>query len=201
MSRDRWNERYRERTAEELSRQNIQLEKLASKLKPGKALDLAAGDGRNSLFLARKGWEVTAVDFSEAGIKRGRAFAGKEGLSIEWIVRDLTEYVPPQNIFDLVCIFYLHIPQDQLAGILKRAAAALKPGASLLVVGHDRTNIAEGAGGPQNPDILYTPDGIASLLPSLAIDYADRIRCPVDHGELPPGSEQIDCVVRAICPL
>lgn len=201
MSRERWNERYRERSSKTPSQPNMHLEELAADLEPGFALDLAAGDGRNALFLSRKGWKVTAVDFSEAGIEQGRAFADDEGLSINWLVRDLNEYVPLRKGFDLVCIFYLHIPEEQLAGILKKAAAAVKPGGSLLIVGHDRSNIGQGAGGPQDPDILYTPEEISALLPDMSVNYADRKRCPADHGGLPPGTIQIDCVVRATCPL
>ncbi|WP_158084269.1 class I SAM-dependent methyltransferase [Marispirochaeta aestuarii] len=201
MSRERWNERHRERSSKSPLPPNVHLEKLVAHLEAGTALDLAAGDGRNALFLSRKGWKVTAVDFSEVGIEWGRAFAEDEGLSVDWLIRDLNEYVPPCKSFDLVCLFYLHVPGDQLAGVLKKAAAAVKPGGSLLIVGHDRTNITQGAGGPQIPDILYTPEEISALLPGMSVGYANRESCPADHGGLPPGTVQIDCVVRATCPL
>lgn len=201
MHKEKWNARYREKVPDELGDANSQLKTASASLKPGRAIDLAAGDGRNAIFLAEQGWEVTAVDFSETGIERGKKIAQKRGVFIQWIVKDLTEYLPPADSFDLVCLMYLHIPRSELSTVLQRAAAALKPGGTLLVVGHDRSNIDKGVGGPQKPETLYDPGDIVSLLPGLTVEYAESERRPPDHGDFPAGTVQIDCVVRATCPL
>lgn len=170
------------------------VEELAG-LAPGRGIDLAAGEGRNALWLAELGWKVTAVDFSGVAIDRGRRLAAEHGLTVEWLVADVTEYVPT-GCFDLVLISYLQLPADQMAGVLGRAAAALAPGGTLLVVGHDLRNLAEGVGGPQDPRVLLTPQAVTAALPGLRIERAETVRrpVPVDDGTV----QALDTLVRAV---
>jgi SAM-dependent methyltransferase len=148
-------------------------------LPPGRALDLAAGEGRNAVWLAAQGWRVTAVDFSSVAIDRGRRLAGEHGVEITWIVADLSDYEPPPGGFDAVLIAYLHLVPAELAGVLGRALAAVAPGGTLLVIGHDRANLTDGVGGPQDPTVLYTPEEISAELGGLHIDRAQTARRPV----------------------
>ena len=217
MNKQRWNERYEGMNHEETGPASTILRRLVegstdglpggvapvpTPLEPGAALDLAAGTGRNSIYLARRGWEVTAVDFSDVAVERGRALSERLGLSVTWRSEDLTAYRPPEAAFDLVCLFYLHLPWDTFSEILKHAAGAVKERGFLLVVGHDLRNLTEGSGGPQNPDVLYTPGRIAeSIEPLLRVTYAESEANHVDHGD--PGQRgtgfatQIDAVVTA----
>ena len=197
MQKEKWNARYREKEPHAHDEPSAHLKETVGALSPGSALDLAAGDGRNALWLAEQGWEVAAVDFSEAAVRRGREFARERGVSVDWKVADLLEYLPPSSSYDLVCIFYLHMPFKELEQVLKRAADALKAGGTLLVVGHDRRNLVEGSGGPQNPEILYTPAEISAVLENLEVEYSASERRPPDHGSAGPDAVQIDCVVRA----
>jgi SAM-dependent methyltransferase len=164
-------------------------------LAPGRALDVGAGEGRNAIWLAARGWRVTAVDFSAVAIDKGRRLAEARGVDVEWVVADVTDYRPPAGGFDLVVIAYLHLPAADLATVLRRAADAVAPAGTLLVVGHDVTNIADGVGGPQDPGLLYTPQGITACLDGLRIDRAVRASRPVS-GET-GAREAIDTVVRA----
>lgn len=154
------------------------VEELAA-LTPGRALDLAAGEGRNAVWLASRGWQVTAVDFSTVAVQRGRRLARDRGVSVEWQVLDLLAYEPPPGSFDLVLIAYLHLPAAALAGVLDRARRALAAGGTLLVVGHDLANLAGGVGGPRDPGVLYTPDAIVAELDGLRIRRAETARRPV----------------------
>ena len=97
--------------------------------------------------------------------------------------------------FDLVAIFYLQLPAEPLAAALGNAVRALAPGGTLLLVGHDASNLARGYGGPQDPAVLYSPDDIVTNLDGLVIDKAERSRRPVRtaHGTV----EAIDALVRA----
>ncbi|GAB2928083.1 class I SAM-dependent methyltransferase [Micromonospora polyrhachis] len=148
-------------------------------LTPGTALDLAAGEGRNAVWLASNGWQATAVDFSEVAVVRGRGLAEERAVPVRWEVGDVREYVPPAGAFDAVLVAYLHLPAVELAGVLGRARAALAPGGTLLVVGHDVANLTDGVGGPQDPGLLYTPDGIVAALDGLQIRRAETVRRPV----------------------
>jgi len=167
-------------------------------LPAGRALDLAAGEGRNSVWLAQRGWTVTAVDFSRVGLEKGRKLSAARGVGarqVDWVVADLREYSPAREAYDLALIAYLQVDAALRAQVLAGAAAALVPGGTLLVVGHDVTNLTEGVGGPQNPDVLYTPESITAELPRLRILRAERVRRIVERdGEQ---ATAIDTLVRA----
>ena len=167
-------------------------------LPPGQALDLAAGEGRNSVWLAERGWSVTAVDFSRVGLEKGRKLSAAHGVparKVDWVVADLSEYEPARAAFDLVLIAYLQVGANLRGRVLAGAAAALVPGGTLLVVGHDLTNLTEGVGGPTSPDVLYTPEVITAGLSGLRILRAERVRRSVerDGGQ----ATAIDTLVRA----
>ncbi len=164
-------------------------------LAPGRALDLACGEGRNTVWLAERGWQATGVDFSQVGLDKGARLAEARGVTVTWELADVLEYRPPAAAFDLVIVLYLHLPDPDVRAVLGRAAEAVAPGGTLLVVGHDPTNIEHGHGGPQNPAILMAPDDIAAALGGLRIERAERVRRPVPSaGE---GVEAIDALVRA----
>jgi SAM-dependent methyltransferase len=164
-------------------------------LPAGRALDLAAGEGRNAIWLAQRGWRVTAVDFSAVAIGRGTELAVQRGIELTWTVADLRRYAPPPAAFDAVLVVYLHIPADDRATVLRRAADALAPGGTLLIVGHDRENLTRGVGGPQVPALLYTPEEIAAELGGLLVERAETARRPVSHeGRM---VEALDTVVVA----
>jgi len=165
-------------------------------LRPGRALDVGTGEGRNAVWLAEQGWQVTAVDFSAVGLAKGGRLAEARGVTVDWLAADLLEYQPAPKAFDLVLVAYLHLPPAELATVLHRAAAAVAPGGTLLVVGHDLTNLTDGVGGPPFPDVLYTPEAIAAALPTLDIRRAVRVRRPV---ETDAGTrDAIDTLVHAV---
>lgn len=145
-------------------------------LPPGRALDLAAGEGRNSVWLAGRGWHVTAVDFSRVGLAKGRKLAAERGVDVDWVVADLLDYTPRTGAFDLVLIAYLHLDPPSRAIVLTRAAAALAPGGILFMVGHDVANLTEGTGGPQDPAVLYTVDALRADLAGLTAVRAQQVR-------------------------
>jgi SAM-dependent methyltransferase len=165
-------------------------------LAPGRALDVAAGEGRNSVWLASRGWQVTAVDFSAAGLDKGRRLAEARGVTIDWVHADVRDYQPEAGSFQLVLVAYLQLAESELDGVLRRTATGLAPGGVLLVVGHDVTNLTEGTGGPPDPAVLYTPESITRSLGGLTVLRAERVRRPVVTADGP--REAVDTLVRAI---
>ena len=164
-------------------------------LPPGRALDLGAGEGRNAIWLAERGWQVTAADFSGVALAKAAKLAASRGVSIDWVQADLTVYQPPAGYYDLVLLAYVHLPPAEWHAVLAMAAGALAPGGTLLAVGHDADNIAHGYGGPQVPEILHRADDVTAALPGLEIVSAGQARRAVttDEGE----RFAIDTVVRA----
>jgi SAM-dependent methyltransferase len=168
-------------------------------LPPGRALDVAAGEGRNTVWLAERGWHVTAVDFSRVGLEKGRKLSAARGVDedrVTWIVADLHDYQPEPACFELVLIAYAQVAPDLRATLLGRASAAVAPGGTMFVVGHDLTNLTEGAGGPQYPEVLYTPELITAGMAGLRVLRAERVRRAVQQDGAP--ATAIDTLVRAI---
>jgi SAM-dependent methyltransferase len=193
VKRERWNERYAQPGLLWSARPNRFLVAEVSDLAPGRALDLACGEGQNGIWLAERGWDVVGVDFSDVAIAKGRERAARDGVDVELLVADLLDYEPAHDAFDLVLLLYFHLPPDELRVVLARGAAALAPEGTLLVIGHDRTNIEHGVGGPSDPTIQYTPDEIAAELTGLEIEKAERVYRDVADADRPA----IDALVRA----
>lgn len=177
--RRRWDERHRERDIES-SEPNPVLVAEASRWSPGSALDVACGDGTNAVWLAGQGWRVTGVDWSGVALAKARLKADATGAVVDWIEADLARWTPPAGAFDLVTIVYLHLPAEERRAVYGAAAEAVAPGGRLLVVGHDRTNLTEGVGGPQDPGVLFTSSELADELltrqPDFTIERAAAIR-------------------------
>jgi SAM-dependent methyltransferase len=193
VQREDWDRRYAEVENLWAVRPNRFLVAEAEPLEPGCALDLACGEGQNAIWLASLGWDVTAVDFSEVAIAKARARAERDGVDVDFICADLETYEPARDAFELVIVLYLHIQPNERRAVLDKATAALTSGGTFVLVGHDLRNMTEGVGGPSDPDIHVTPDEIASELPGLEIEKAERVFRDVRGEE----RDAIDALVRA----
>ncbi len=161
MDAHAWDERYAAARQWSLTPNQLVAERLGD-LAPGRGLDLACGEGRNAIWLAGRGWQMTALDFSAVAIDRGREAAAEAGVSLTWVVGDaLAEPLPE---VDLVVLAYLQLPADQRRTAVRRAWDALAPGGTFLLVAHDSTNLTEGTGGPQDPAVLYTAEDVLADL-------------------------------------
>ena len=166
----RWDERYAARDRLWSVEPNVTVAEVVGPVTPGRALDLGAGEGRHALWLARRGWRVTAVDFSAVGIERARAQPGADG--VEWVVNDVRTWNPhPDERYDLVLVVYLHLADDDF----RRATSWLDPGGALVVVGHALRNLRDGVGGPQDPRLLYTNERLRAAAGELHIERLEEV--------------------------
>src|SRR5262245_10666796 len=193
MQREDWDRRYAAVENLWATRPNRFLVAEAQDLPPGRALDLACGEGQNAIWLATLGWEVTGVDYSEVAITKARARAERDGVAVEFTSADLVEYDPAPAAYDLVLVLYLHIPSAERGAVHAKASAAVAPGGTFLLLGHDLANATEGVGGPSDRDLLYTADEIAAELPDLEIEKATIVLRDVDGED----RDAIDTIVRA----
>jgi SAM-dependent methyltransferase len=191
-----WDERYRERPLVWSADPNVFVARELEGVPPGRALDLAAGEGRNALWLASCGWEVEAVEFSPVAIDKGRQLAEAAGAAVRWTQADLTD-APPLAPADLVLIAYLQLPARAMAGVLRHAAALVAPGGELFLVGHARRNLDDGVGGPQDPEVLWDDAGLRGALEGtgLAIERLEEVTREVETDDGPRTA--IDVLVRA----
>jgi SAM-dependent methyltransferase len=193
MDTSMWDERYAASDLVWSAEPNLFLPPLVEGVEPGTALDIACGEGRNAIWLARRGWEVTAVDFSAVGIDKARRLG--QDVDVDWVVADATEYDPARH-FDLVLVFYLHLPGAQMAEVFDRAVAATRPGGTFFGVGHALRNLTDGYGGPPEPDLLWSVDCIAPLVEGLEVlelGERDRFVASAD-------ATAIDLAVHAVKP-
>jgi SAM-dependent methyltransferase len=192
-----WDRRYADGEYLWSSHANHHLKEETEDLTPGRAIDLACGQGRNAVWLAEQGWEVTGVDFSHTGLEQARRLAAERGVDAEWIEADLRHYRPEPRAFELALIFYLQVPGEERTAIVKSAADGVRPGGTLLLVGHHAENIEHGHGGPRNPAVLYTAEEVAADLDGtgLRVERAECVQRPVST----PDGERValDTLVRA----
>ena len=190
MDRDQWNERYAAHPLLWDVDPGPFLGGEVGHLEPGRALDLGAGEGRTTLWLAERGWRVTAVDFSDVALERGRqrVEAARVSGSAEWICADLVEFDPTGDTYDLVLLLFVHLPPPQRRRLLRLAAGTLARRGVMLVVGYDTTNLTEGQGGPRDPAVLFSPDDVVADLEGLRAERADRVKV----------GDAVDAVVRAV---
>jgi SAM-dependent methyltransferase len=197
-----WNQRYADSELVWSAAPNIWVEQLTQDLAPGKALDVAAGEGRNALWLAARGWHATAVDFSAVALQRARSLAkeqlGDDSGTLETLEADVETWVPQPRSYDLVLVVYLHLPGKQRSAVMRGAAEAVAPGGTLLIVGHDLENLTSGHGGPQDPLVLYRPgDIVADIEPAqLVILREDTAVRSLTDGQGQP-AEALDALVLA----
>lgn len=127
MTREHWNERYGTDELVWKADPNRFLVEELEALAPGRALDIACGEGRNSVWLASKGWQVTGVDFSAVGLAKAQAMATERKVEVTFIEADVVNWKPPESSFDLAVVMYLHLPAVQRRRALASAATALAP--------------------------------------------------------------------------
>ncbi|WP_258068613.1 bifunctional 2-polyprenyl-6-hydroxyphenol methylase/3-demethylubiquinol 3-O-methyltransferase UbiG [Arthrobacter sp. N199823] len=132
------------------------------------ALDVGCGEGADAVWLARHGWDVTAVDISRVALKRAAGHASELELagSIRWEHHNLLTWRPPAFSFDLVSAQFMHLPKVDREPLYSRLAAAVAPGGTLLIVGHSASDIQAGARRPAVPDLYFTAAEIADSLDS-----------------------------------
>lgn len=195
MDREEWDRRYEGSTLLWSAKPNRFLVAEVTGLAPGRALDLACGEGRNAVWLARRGWRVTGVDFSEVAIEKARRLASARKVEVDWLVADLLRYQSPPGAFELVILFYLQLPPAQRRQIVRAAGKALTPGGTFLLVAHDSRNLERGYGGPKDAAVLYTPEDVVADLDGLEVERAELVERAV---ETPEGERvALDALVRA----
>lgn len=176
-----WDERYGSHELVWGKEPNQFVRQVCEPLAVGAALDLACGEGRNAIWLARLGWRVHGVDFSSVAVERARSLTAPEPADVRqrlvWTVDDLTTMDFPTGAYDLVLISYVHLGAEHRDRLMGGACGAVRPGGRFVLVAHDRRNVAEGIGGPQDESLLTTPDEVAAAMRAggLVVERAETV--------------------------
>jgi len=166
--RERWNQKYREAPGSWLEPDTFLLRAFAEFVQPlfstgASALDLAGGAGRNAIWLANKGWEVTLIDISETGVEQARQKAGPLASHIHFVVDDLTRFTASQTQFDVVMAFF-YLERRIFPEILK----AIRPG-GLLIYKTLTLEQMKLASGPKDPAHMLASGELLRLAKGLQV--------------------------------
>jgi len=177
-----WDERYAGEEYKYGTQPNAFLQENASRIRPrGRVLCLAEGEGRNAVYLAGQGYQVTGVDASETGLSKARRLAAEKGVEVTFLQRDLEEYhIQPQAWDAIVCIF-CHLPPVLRRPVHRACVEGLKPGGVFILEAYRPEHLEIGTDGPPTVELMITLADLTEELSGLRFDHA--LECVHDFSE------------------
>ncbi|GAB6283369.1 MAG: class I SAM-dependent methyltransferase [Ignavibacterium sp.] len=157
---DSWNERYSTEEFVYGINPNEFFKETIDKIQPGKLLLLGEGEGRNAIYAAKQGWDVTAVDWSESAKSKALKLARGENVLIDYIVESLENFEPEEETFDVVGLIFLHLEPEVREEVHKKAIKSLKENGILILEAFDKEQLGYNSGGPKDETLLYSLDEI-----------------------------------------
>lgn len=195
-ARSSWNERYGEAAALYGAEPNQFIAAELSGLTPRRVLDLGCGQGRNSVWLASQGHQVTGLDLSEVGIAHANELAAAVGVSVDFRAVDVVNDWEPAEQYDVVILSYLQLPEHMRRPAHAKAVRALAPGGTLVLIAHHADNLEHGVGGPPMPEVLFAEAQLAEDFADLDIESNAKVLRAVERdGEVATAH---DILVRAV---
>lgn len=152
------------------------------KLKPGKILLPAEGEGRNAVYAAEKGWEALGFDQSEEGRRKGLLLAASRNVTITYQIQDLETINCPDNHFDALALIFVHTPETKRQAIHRNLIRFLKPGGTLILEGFSKEQLKYESGGPKEISLLFSLEDIRSDFQSMKIDFLEKMVVNLDDG-------------------
>jgi SAM-dependent methyltransferase len=200
-----WDARYRSADRIWSGNPNPHLVAHVAELFPRTALDVGCGEGADTIWLASLGWHVTAIDVSTVALDRAAEQAAAAGRrvadQITWQHADVLswDFMTPPRQFDLVSAQFMHLPRLERETLVRRLAAAVRPGGTLLIVGHHPSDLETTVGRPNLPDLFFTAEEVAAALhPD---DWQIIVAAAPERQTLDPDGQPVtirDAVMRAI---
>ena len=193
--KDFWNERYAEAEFVYGTEPNRFFKEQIDKLKPGKILLPADGEGRNSVYAAHQGWDVTAVDYSRSGRKKALKLAADHEVEITYDIADLSEYDFGMNRFDATAFIYVHLPRSIIKEVYSNIIKSLNAGAPIIVEVYSVNQLGRDSGGPKDERVLYTEKKLRELLAGTDIEWMEEMEIDLKEGKYHVGKAM---VIRAM---
>lgn len=179
----KWNDRYSVKNYIFGTEPNQFLKEELEKIKPGKILFLAEGEGRNAVYAATHDWQVDAIDFSSVAKVKALELAAAQDVSINYEIHDLAVYQPQKNTYDVAGIFYLHIPTELRESVLKKAIDALALNGKLIIEVFEKEQVNKKTFGPSDPEVLYSLEDIATFCIDLEFEKFVKETIYLDEGD------------------
>jgi SAM-dependent methyltransferase len=189
--KEMWDQRYSGEEYVYGTLPNLYFSEKITALPPGKLLLPAEGEGRNAVFAAGLGWQVTAVDYSEEGKKKALKLAENLSVDIKYIVDDLAGIDFGVDIYDAVALVYAHFTPGCRSQIHRRIVSCLKPGGLLILEAFNPDQLQNNSGGPKDIGMLYTTAMLEDDFKGLTILQLEETTINLDQGEYHQGDADI----------
>lgn len=154
---------------------SLYLKTCLAALPPGRALFPAEGEGRNAVYAAQCGWDVTAFDGSSEGRRKALALAAVRGVTLDYRLMRFGDLDFPDASFDLIALIFVHPPPEERRSLHRRLASLLRPGGRVLLEVFSVEQLRFSSGGPKDPAMLHTPDQLRAEFAALR-----ETRCTVE---------------------
>lgn len=184
---EKWNERFSEPGYAYGKEPNAFFKEEIDKLKPGRLLLVAEGEGRNAVYAARIGWQVDAFDFSQAAKDKAFQLAKEYNTSINYTVQDLNDFSPDDNSYDAAAIIYMHLPEELRAKVNRNIISSLRTGGKLILEVFEKDQIEKSSGGPKDPDLLYSLEDIVNDFSELDFQQLSKEVIDLNEGKYHTG--------------
>lgn len=178
-----WNERFGSEEYIYGTEPNQEFKSCIASLKPGKLLLLGEGEGRNAVYAAKQGWDVTAVDFSTEAQAKAYNLAAKEGIELNYIISDVMEYTPVRGEFDMIALIYLHMPSVDFYCLVNNLRAGLSSNGRLFITGFHKSQMQYSSGGPKKEDWLLCNEDFEKEFSEYNIVFNMNIEQMMDQGK------------------
>lgn len=157
MMKDFWDERYGEEGLAYGETPNVYLSEITDQITDGgSVLVVGDGEGRNGVWLAKQGFDVTCIDYSPVAIDKINAFASQNAVSVNTICADMNEWNWPREKFDAVVSIYVHFPLEVRATLHQKMVDALKSGGKILMEAFNKDQLQYKSGGPPVFEMLFS---------------------------------------------
>lgn len=177
-----WNKRYSSDVYVYGEEPNNFFKASLDKLSPGKMLLPAEGEGRNAVYAAFLGWDVSAFDISSEGKGKALELAQKNNVSIDYKVVGFEAFEAGENSFDAIGLIYAHVPGDMRKEYYQKCVRLLKPGGTLVLEGFSKKKLGLTSGGPKSLEMLFSLEELKSELTGLEIEYGEELKIQLDEG-------------------
>ncbi len=190
-----WDQRYSTDAYIYGTEPNKFLASVADRIPNGDVLCLAEGEGRNSVYLAGQGFDVTGVDSSMVGLRKAQRLADEKGVTITTIHADLAEYKIEPDSWDSIISIFCHLPSELRRKVHRDCVSGLKRGGVFILEAFTPDQLKYDTGGPKNPDLLYTLDDLKDDLHGLAFKIAHEIERDTTEGSHHTGTAAVVQIV------
>lgn len=190
-----WDERYDTHEYVYGTEPNDFLASVAGRIPAGRVLSIGEGEGRNAVFLASLGYEVTAVDASAVGLHKVERLARERGLPVTTVHADLADFAIEPDAWDGIVSIFCHLPRALRLDVHRRVSQGLAPGGVFVVEAYTPRQLEFGTGGPKDPEMLVRLADLRDDLPGLSFELAREVDRPVAEGRFHDGMSAVVQVV------